>query len=326
MLRHWFFIAIALFRLLRAFAKALWDFRFGLNQLLALPEQARLSPVEIRRLRHYHLGTQFLSFLFCSILGRRKNGREQQLFFELSALAAFFDDLVDAQREMFETSNTPAPDNPVAFGQMADERNLSLHFYQNVLQGLPKENLPMFQEHLHRIYAVEMAGQQRKQDMDMNSISKITAEKGGSAVLLFRCLLQPLPSVQEQKALMAFGYLIQLSDDIFDLWFDRQEKTVTMATLLAESSRVGELAQCFEGQLTRTKQAFREIPVPAWRIHIALAGVHALTAITRTCLQRYATLEKKEGGLPFENRQKMVVDMEKYSNKMRALGFLFLSR
>ncbi len=322
MLRHWFFTIIALFRLFFTFSKAFWRFRYGLDRLLELPEKSRLSQTELHRLRHYYLGTQYLSVIFCSLRGQGKNAQEQQLFFELSALAAFFDDLVDAQRGILRSP----PDNPITFGHMADERKLALHFFQNVLQGLPKENQPMFQDYMQRLYTVEIKGQQWAHGTEMSDIEKTTAEKGSCAVLLFRCLLQPLPATQEHKALMAFGYLIQLSDDIFDLWFDRQEKVATLATLLADSGRVGELMGLFETQLARTKQAFFEIPVSKFRIHVALACVHALTAITRTSLLRYQQLTEKSGELPLENRQMMVVDMGKWSNRLIALRYLLFSR
>lgn len=326
MLRHWFFLTIALSRLLSAFSKALWRFRFDLDRLLVLPEKAQLSPTEIRRLRHYYLGTQYLSVLFCSLRGQEKNEQEQQLFFELSALAAFFDDLVDAQRGIFAAQNSSTPENPITFGQIADERKLAIHFFQNVLQRLPKDNLPMFQENLQRVYAVEIRGQQWAHGTEMSNIKKITAEKGGCAVLMFRCLLQPLPAATEHKALLEFGYLIQLSDDIFDLWFDRQENVTTLATLLAESGSLGALEGIFEAQLALTKQAFFEIPVSKFRIRAALAGVHALTAITRTCLLRYKQLTENHSELPCTSRQMMVVDMEKCSNRWLALRFLLFSR
>lgn len=321
MLRHWFFTTIALFRLFFAFSKAFWRARYGLDRLLVLPEKARLSQTELHRLRHYYLGTQYLSVLFCSLRGQGKNDQEQQLFFELSALAAFFDDLVDAQRGILRSP----PDNPITFAQMADERKLALHFFQNVLQMLPKGNQPMFQDYMQRVYSVEIKGQQWTHGTEISDIEKITAEKGGCAVLLFRCLLQPLPATQEHNALMAFGYLIQLSDDIFDLWFDQQEKVTTLATLLTKSGRVGELEGLFEAQLTRTKQAFFEIPVSRFRIRVALACVHALAAITRTCLLRYQQLTEKSGKLPLENRQMMVVDMAKWSNRLIALRYLLFS-
>jgi len=326
MFRHLFLIIGALFRLLCTFSKALWCFRYGLDRILVLPERARLSQIETRRLRHYFLGTQYLSGLFCSLLGRVKTTQEHKLFFDLSALASFFDDLVDAQRAIFESPNSSAPENPTTFGQMADERKLALHFFQNITHRLPMENLPMFQNYLQRVYAVEIAGQQWTKDAEICSIKKITAEKGGCAVLLFRCLMQPLPGIQETKAWMEFGNLIQLSDDIFDLWFDQQGNVATLATLLAERGRVGELEGLFEEQLTRAKRAFIETPVSKWRIRRTLAGVHVLTAITRTCLLRYQQLAGKHRKLPLNNRNLMVVDMEKWSNRWRSLRFLLFSR
>ncbi len=326
MLRHWFFLGIVFFRLVRTFFHAVWRFRFCFDKLLGLPKQTVLSNTETSRVRHYFLGTSYLSVLFCSLLGRKRTVRERQLFFDLSALAAFFDDLVDERRKKFKEMNIMAAVNPVRFAQSTDERDVALHLYDKLLQSLPPENLSAFQENLQRLFAVELAGQQKDSETSFGAIGQLTAEKGGCAVLLFRCLLQPLPSEQEKKAWMEFGHLIQLSDDIFDLWFDRQKNIATPATLLAESGRVTELEALFEAQLARSSKAFFNVPASRWRIWQALAGVSFLSAITRTCLRHYRRFGGKQGQLPLGNRKLMVVDMEKLPNIFKAMRLLLFSR
>jgi hypothetical protein len=326
MLRHWFFLGIVFFRLFCTFIPALWRFRFRLEALLALPSTSVFSKTELKRIRHYYLGTSYLSVLFCSLRGSSRTQRERQLFFDLSALAAFFDDLVDEQRTVFRHGLVMTPTDPVAFAQSSDDRNIGLHLYQKLLQSIPPENLSAFQEYLQRLFALELAGQQKDSETNFPAIEQLTAEKGACAVLLFRCMLQPLPGEQETKAWREFGYLIQLSDDIFDLWFDRQKNVVTPATLLAERNQTGVLEALFEAQLARCSRAFSEVPVPGYCIKQAWAGVHALVAITRTCLFRYKQLAVRQGQLPLENRKLMVVDLEKWPNILRAMRFLLFSR
>jgi hypothetical protein len=55
------------------------------------------------------------------------------------------------------------------------------------------------------------------------------------------------------------------------------------------------------------------------RSHTALAAIHFLIAVTRVCLRHYEDLQKKHGTLPLHDRAAMVVDMEKWGNRMRAM-------
>jgi hypothetical protein len=48
------------------------------------------------------------------------------------------------------------------------------------------------------------------------------------------------------------------------------------------------------------------------------AAVHYLVAVTRVCLRHYEDLQKKDGTLPLNDRAAMVVDMEKWENRLRA--------
>ena len=64
----------------------------------------------------------------------------------------------------------------------------------------------------------------------------------------------------------------------------------------------------------------------ATKSRTTLGAIHVLTAITRTCLLHYQELEKKHGHVPILDRQMMVVDMEKWKNRIRALNFMLFAQ
>jgi len=138
-------------------------------------------------------------------------------------------------------------------------------------------------------------------------------------VLLFRRILSRPVSETEQHALFQFGYFIQLADDIFDLWHDRQAGIVTLATHFAVRNDVTSLQQLFENQVDAMHrslaQAGRNGPAAQ---PTTSAIIHFLVGITRVCLRHYEDLQKKHGTLPLDDRRVMVVDMEKWENRMKA--------
>ncbi len=352
LLRHWFYLVSATGWLALAFIRAALHVKTRILRDLALPHPETLSSGEKRRLQHYFYGTTYLSVVFCVLRGYPRTRREKHLFTNLAALAYFFDDLVDSFRAQ-DDSGVAWQDNPEQYGQTADPRGLALHFLYNIYRELPSGDLKQFKVFMHRVFNVETAGRQHPGNAGVAEIERITAEKGGFSVLMFRRVLAHPLTEPEQEALFQFGYLVQLCDDVFDLWHDRKAGIVTLATHFAERNDVESLRQLFEKQVVVVRKAISRAvcvnptpdPSPNGRGEVltvrstsplplgegsgvgsrATAGggatqavIHFIVSITRVCLQHYADLQKKHGTLPLDNRAAMVVDMERWHNRLRA--------
>lgn len=329
LLRHWYFLLRASAWLALAFARANWYFKYRAFQDLTLPYPNALSSKEKRRLKHYLYGTTYLSTVFCALRGYPRNRREQHLFTNLAALAYYFDDLVEAFRG-FDDTGIAWLDNPEAYGQTADPNGLALHFLYNVYRELPPGDLVQFKNFMHRVFNVETRDLKPMASLPepKAELERITAEKGGFSVLLFRRVLAHPLSAEEQEAMYQFGYFIQLSDDIFDLWHDRQAGVTTLATYFAAHNDVAGLKKLFEDQVEVMRNAFAPQSTaegtkawPGWTRsgrHTAVAALHFLVSITRVCLHHYEDLQKKHGTLPLDDRAAMVMDMEKWGNRARA--------
>ncbi len=315
--------------LLLTFGRAAWHFRMRGTKALNLPRELMLEPKESRRLKHYYYGTSYLATVMCSLRAIPRSGLETYLFTNLSALAYTFDDLVD----VFRTEDDLGmlwQDNPEAYGAVADKRGLALHLLHNIYQAMPKQDLARFQSYMHRIFNLETAGRQHVgksgiwdiEELGIGALERITAEKGGCSMLLFRSILAHPFSEAEETALYEFGYLIQLCDDIFDLWHDRQAGVVTIATLLAEQGDLTALSRRLDAQITATHQAFRQTPYLAAQVETVLYVIHYLISITRVCLQHYQDLVRTHGTLPLDNRTAIVVDMEYWPNRFRVIRYI----
>ncbi len=337
LLRHWYYLLYATIWLTLAFARAGWYFKRRALRDLALPHPESLSSREKRRWQHYFYGTTYLSVIFNALRGQTRTRREKHLFSNLAALAYFFDDLVDAFRDRDDTG-VIWEDNPEIYGSAADERGLALHFLHNIYRELPPADLLQFKEFMHRVFNIEAAAhrkvsvaeelQHSAQYATIDHLLRHTAIKGGYSVLLFRRVLAHPLSATEQDALYQFGFLIQLCDDIFDIWHDRQACITTVATALTEKNEVALLQQLFEDQVVIVKQAFHHIQpdAAANRGPYGLAVIHFIISITRVCLQHYADLLKKHGTLPLDNRHVLVMDMERWKNRTRAAYYLLTWR
>jgi hypothetical protein len=323
-MRHIYYLIRATIWLILAFIRAAWYFRHRALQDLALPHPESLSSKEKRRLQHYFYGTTYLSIVFCSLRGSTRTRQEKHLFTNLAALAYFFDDLVDVFRKKDDTGIL-WENNPEKYGTTADERGLALHFLNNIYRDLPDADLKAFQTFMHQVFNVETAGRQHKsvaEILEPSALKKITADKGGYSVLLFRRVLRHPLDPKETEALYQFGFLIQLCDDIFDLWFDQTEGIATLVTDIAQHGDLRRLSQDFEQQVASTQEAFRRTSYPRPQIETALRVIHFIVSITRVCLKKYVDLQKKHGTLPLDQRRLMVVDMEQWPNRIKAAVLL----
>lgn len=315
MLYRLYYLIIAGVWLIRMYGKAFLQRNRGLRKLLSLPENQQMSEQEWRRFGHYFYGTTYLAAFMCCLRGSARTRKEAQIFINLTALASIFDDLADTlSKEKLEHSQRQSPE---FFGQAADTRGLARGLLAEVLRELPANNLAQFRKYVQQVFDAELRVPTEA------DLSKTSAEKGGYSVLLFRRVLAHPLSPEEEAAQLAFGSLIQLADDIFDLWHDEHRSQTTLATAYAARGDCAGLGAIFEQQLRETQRALRRTPYPSAQVETTLAVLHFLASTTRVCLRHYLTIEKKYGGhLPLHDRTKIVVDMEKWPNRLRVAGEL----
>ncbi|MDX1911057.1 MAG: hypothetical protein SFV22_06210 [Saprospiraceae bacterium] len=310
-----FFRVRAFCVLIGAFLPATWRYR-NVRQRLAFPSGIRLDERELRRFRHYYFGVTYLAAIMRSLRGRGRSHNEQDLFAQMAALACFFDDLTDH----YASESALPPDaiaDPETFGAIADRRGIALHLLQAIYQRLPAQNLPHFRAFMLRVFQTEISIEHPDDPKDLFDIH---AEKGGCSVLLFRSLLNEPLGRHEENAWFQFGALVQLSDDIFDLWHDHQAGIHTPATQHAGCGAPEALATQFEQQALVARDAFLKTSFPAHRIETALGLQHILESITRVCLRHYLRLSRRHVRLPLEDRTLMVVDMQKLHNRLKVVG------
>lgn len=312
LLWHWFYLLPATARLVGTFLHAYWYWNYRARSLVLLPNAAAWSSAQAKRWEHYFYGTSFLSAVFCQLLGRsHRKPTERQAFAHLAALACFFDDLTELRAPDQDWPNTPEQ-----FGRAADRSGLALHLLDAVKRHVPSRQKADFDGYLEQVFQLETKGTPgQKRPGTLAEVEAHTAEKGACSVLLFRCLLLEAIAEPERQALSAFGSLIQLCDDIFDLWFDWKNKQPTIATQLASQNQLEQLSLCFERQVQMVTNLIQNTAGSRYRRESTLHVLHFLVSITRVCLSRYHYLQKKHGTLPLDNRQRMVVDMARWRNR-----------
>ncbi|MEZ4919278.1 MAG: hypothetical protein R2792_09245 [Saprospiraceae bacterium] len=266
----------------------------------------QLNAKEKKRIQHYQNGTQYLSALFSS-LGQTNEllPANRKAYSTLAALAATFDDLSDLP-------GIKPQNKPEDFAIQTDPKLLSISWLKTCRENIPGENAELFEHTLQTIFSLET------QTPDSDHLGEHAARKGGLSVLLFRCMFPGKTARWEQEVWMAFGAYIQLCDDIFDVWFDRQAGVLTEAVKCMEAGNLTQLIHRFESSLEALEKSLQDQPNARRTQNI----IQYLTVVTRVCLQHYLYLQKKHRTLPLNDRTQMVVDMAKWSNRFKCIQLM----
>jgi hypothetical protein len=314
--RHWYFLFRATATLLMAYCRAALTFSGQLPENLS-------AGLNRRRIKHYYYGTTFLGVIFSVFAGHGQSVAERRRFNTLSVLACYFDDLTDRVRD-HSMADSPHGHGPEDYGKTHDRGGPSVGLLRQVAGDLSPASLSGFETHLQGVFDIEKHNRQARGELLEEAVlTQITREKGGHSVLLFRAVIYKPPSAAEQRALLEFGALIQLCDDIFDVWFDQQQGVQTLPVLWLRKLGADGLTAHFERQVEQARLAFQGAAnCSMGRSAIAWGCVWFLIATTRVCLSHYRDLQKNNGTLPFADRNAMVVDMERTFNRIRTLRYL----
>lgn len=151
-------------------------------------------------------------------------------------------------------------------------------------------------------------------------IKDITFLKGGNSFLYYRLCLSHDFYESEEKLLYQLGGLMQLGNDIFDVWEDSREGVATMAT----TSDLKKLRTYFSCELDKTHElintaGFEAKPKKKFKrmINLAIARVYV-------CLDQYEALASSfpgEFSVKNYSRKKLICDMQKTANQMNAVKY-----
>lgn len=162
---------------------------------------------------------------------------------------------------------------------------------------------------------------QREDTLSPETIAVLTRHKGGTSFNFYRLCIEDQPSLQEEEMLFHLGGLMQLGNDIFDVWEDFKEETQTMVT---GGTTIAELREAFKKDLDLFYTLAFETPHPRKQIVRFLKITTLALARVFVCLDQFETLERSSGNrFRIENysRKQLICDMQKPANQLKAIKY-----
>jgi hypothetical protein len=154
-------------------------------------------------------------------------------------------------------------------------------------------------------------------------IENITFEKGGNAVLLCRYYLDINATRAEEDCWYYLGSLIQLSNDLFDIFKDLNDHIQTLATRCTNAYAMEDF---FLTRLQMLKTSIKHLPFPKKRkqyFSILIIATACLGLVAIAQLKRVQGDYDKLPPLKKLPRKALIIDMELFSNVYRWLKLIY---
>ncbi|MBU2652162.1 MAG: hypothetical protein KKA81_14635 [Bacteroidetes bacterium] len=260
----------------------------------------------------------------CTLRGRPMTERERLCSTFQGALTGLYDDFFDktglSDEQILDMMNHPDSWIP----KTALEK-LFIEFLKNVYQNL---DLPeYFNHYFHKVFLAQQKSLlQTDPGISYDDILEITYDKGGYSLLFYRSAFTIPATVPEENALFRLGSLMQLGNDIFDVWKDSPQGIRTPVTA---SGKISRLRKIFINKLQDAMNACDEAGFKAENLFLFRRKF--ILAISRcfVCMDQLERLEQGTGGVfnPKEySREQLVCDMERPLNILKAIGYFLKNR
>lgn len=193
------------------------------------------------------------------------------------------------------------------------------HFYLKGLSHSPEPE--KIKRAAFEVFKAQQKSLMQKGSASAEEITDLTFLKGGNSFLYYRLCLSHDLDEREKKMLYQLGGLMQLGNDIFDVWEDFGEGISTIATTTfdlkklrdyfnREFEKTHELSNAVNFEV-KTKNKFKRM------INLAIARVYV-------CLDQYEELTiNSPGDFSAGNyfRKQLICDMERPVNQFKAIRY-----
>lgn len=256
---------------------------------------------------------------FCTLRRKAMSDRERMASTFQGALTGLYDDFFDKTR-LKEDKILSMMNDPKSYQPNSSLEQLFIHFLSRVIENLPDKEY--FEHAFMKVYISQInSREQTEEDLSFEQLKQITFEKGGNSLLFYRSIFDGIPGKAEEEAIYNAGALMQIGNDLFDVWKDFPQQIRTMVT---DCIHIKEVRKVFRQQLKVTIQSFERSGFPEKNIkkyiHKLLLGISRCFV----CMDQLEMLEQKSNGifLPVVyTREEMLCDMEKRGNMVRSIKY-----
>lgn len=266
-----------------------------------------------KRIEFYTMQSTITNLWFTALRRAKATAHETDTGLLLGAVTPVYDDLLDDYR----LTHTQLIDSPT----FKDPKINNLVVLYQWLDREIKERIELKSAYANYLALIieaqaQSQAQHKQHTFDVGYLLTITRNKGGYATLLYRCLLaNPLLS-GEEEAIYELGALLQLMNDLFDLYKDTQAASSTLVTHCENPS---DLLPMYMRQLTVVIEKFALLAYPKVQKDLCIRLILTMVSQGVICIHQFIALQKMHGHFNAKEftRKDLICDMDKISNQIK---------
>lgn len=256
---------------------------------------------------------------YCALRGFPMTAKERWASTCQGAMSALFDDFFDKD-DLDEGSIEKKILCEPATTQKTASEELFDTFYSGVLQSVAD---PLsLKKALMKVYHAQVESKEQTTPISKERIHYITLNKGGVSAQFYRSAFDHPLKPGEEEVLYLQGGLLQLANDIFDVYKDRQAKINTIVTT---TDHIRDVRDLFNGHLTAFYNKAWQLPYPRRNIRhfLDLLSIGVFSRC-QVCLDHLEKSEATSGSkfmLNQYSREQLVCDMDSGWNLLRSAAY-----
>lgn len=263
-------------------------------------------------IKYWQLSLNVICDSLYRLTGRELSEDEQYRIILFGILGPLYDDLFDdgildhPQIEAF----TLEPEGFVAEGF---EQYAVKQAYLQLLAKVPQRQHVI--RHLHEVFLWQKASLQQMQNtIGEEELYRITYEKSYCSFLLCYSILDHYPEPAILEMLYPAAGLLQLTNDIFDVYKDIQGGIYTVPNLYRDFDK---LRSRFMSDVAQLNQRLQQLPYQTREKKIFGITIHALHAMGCIAMEQLQKTTRDVAALTELSREQLVCDMDSFFQKVR---------
>lgn len=281
-----------------------------------------LDKADLKKITNYYglAVPAILGEAFCALRGQKMTDKERLASTCQGATTGLFDDFFDKQGPGSEALKDFIEKPDQLKGNNANQQ-LFLDLYTIGLQNLPDPQLTL--GWVYRVYKAQVESKkQADPGLSYDEIRSITLNKGGVSLLLYRTAFANQMEKAEEDMLYKLGGLMQLSNDIFDVYEDCLDG---ISTLITTTKKIGDIRSLFMELLKEGAAAAYQTNYPQQQVKKFL-DIISISIFSRclVCLDQLKKNEKRSNNIftpHLYSRKELICDMDTAGNKWRSVKY-----
>lgn len=259
---------------------------------------------------------------FSGLKGRKTSVAEKERILLYFICSSLFDDFCD-RRELTEAEMEHISYRPASWQPANVNEKIFLHAHLALRDFVGDKDA--YDTVTRQLFAAQIDSiRQFDASISDADLHRITLEKGGYAVLLCHFYLDEEVTETEQELWFRLGKIIQLTNDLFDIYKDLADGSQTLPNRMKDAHAFHD--RYFSGAVQEMIDHVHQLPYPAKRKQDFMISLMAICSFGRIALKQLTALQGNAPALPALHsvpRKQLIVDMEKAGNILYCMRYTY---